>query len=94
MEAAPSAWIADECNRVLGEELTEEKEKAHSDLVREAKGRGLGARKSFEVPKPLRAGDAGKTAVGSQWVSTLKTVKGVKTVGGPAWRPRVSRIPT
>ena len=41
--AAISAVVADECNRVLGQELSEEEEAAHADLVRDAKGEELHA---------------------------------------------------
>ena len=44
VEAAISVWVADESNRVLGQELPEEEEVAHADLVRAEKEKALGAR--------------------------------------------------
>ena len=52
----------------------------HADLEREAEGKELDAWKALNVPKPLRAGDVGKTAVDTWWVLTWNTVEGVKTV--------------
>ena len=55
--------MADESNRVSGQELSEEKGAARADLVRETKVTEPDAWKSFKVLKPLRMGDVGKTAV-------------------------------
>ena len=37
VDGATSAWVADECNRALGQELPEEEEEMHADLVNEGK---------------------------------------------------------
>ena len=42
-------WVADECNRVLGQELTEAGEREHANLARKAKERELGAWGRFKV---------------------------------------------
>ena len=34
-----SAWVADECNRVLGQELSQEEEETHAELAQEGKRR-------------------------------------------------------
>ena len=65
-EAATAVWAPDECNRVLGQELSEEEEALHAYLVREAKGKELDSSKSFKVPRPSIAGDVGKAAVYTQ----------------------------
>ena len=43
LEAAVSAWVADERNRVSGQELPEEEAAAHAELVQEAEKKELGA---------------------------------------------------
>ena len=93
VEAAFSAWVADECARVLGRELSEEEEALHAPFVREARGKELGEWRPFKGSKPLRAGDVGRSAVDTLWVPTWKMVYSVKT--GKA-RPvaQGSRIPT
>ena len=48
-----SAWVADECNRVWSQELSEEEEVARAYPVRNAKAKEIGARKpekSFKTP--------------------------------------------
>ena len=68
LEAAISARVADEYNRVLGRGSTEGGETAHANLVREAEAKWPDAWKSSQVSNPLRAGDVGKPAVGIRWV--------------------------
>ena len=53
--------------RVPGQELSGEDGVAHADLVRDAKVEELDAWKSFKAVKPARAGNAGKTAVGTRY---------------------------
>ena len=48
-DGALSPWVADECNRALGGELSLGEEQLHSDLVREGKLRELAAWKEFDV---------------------------------------------
>ena len=68
MESAISAWVADKCDRVPGQELSEVEEAAHAHLVREAEGKEPGAWDSFGVSERLTAGDSGKSAVDTRWV--------------------------
>ena len=79
MKAAISAWVADECNRVLGRKLSEGGEVLHADLVRDARVKELDAWGSSKVLKLLKAGNARNTAVDTRWVLRWKTVDGVKT---------------
>ena len=46
-----SAWVAEACNRGLGQELTEEGERLHADLVWKARERGLDAWTSSRSPR-------------------------------------------
>ena len=62
-----------------GQDLSEEEDVAHLDLVRDAKVKGLGASQSFKVLKLLRAGDVRVTAVGTRWAPTSEMVEGVET---------------
>ena len=56
VDAVISAWVANECNRVLIRELSEEAEAAHADFVREAKGEELDVWGFPKVPKPHGGG--------------------------------------
>ena len=47
-DEAVSAWVADECNRILGQELTVEEELACQELAHEGKMRELEARKKVQ----------------------------------------------
>ena len=49
MGAPISVWVAEEYNRVSGQELTEDGENLHEDLAGVAKERELCARKQFRV---------------------------------------------
>ena len=44
-----SAWVTEECNRVSGQKLTNVEERAHTDLVKKARGRKLDEWKQFKV---------------------------------------------
>ena len=46
---AASAWVADESNRVLGQELSPEEAGQHAELVQAAKTEELDAWKKFDV---------------------------------------------
>ena len=43
IHGAISAWVAGECNRTLGQELSREEEEVHADLANEGKRRELAA---------------------------------------------------
>ena len=64
---ALSAWVAEECNRVLGRELTEEEERLHADLLNKAKKRELDTLIQFKVFPPLKTGAQTRELVGTRW---------------------------
>ena len=51
-DAAIAAWNAGERDRILGQNLSEDKKKFHADLAMGAEGKELNAWKQFKVPKP------------------------------------------
>ena len=77
-DGAISAWVADECNRVLGKELPQEEEKRQAALVHEGKRQELEAWEKFEVFLPLHECKVQKQMVDTRWVTTWKMV-GCKT---------------
>ena len=83
MGAAISAWGADECPRVLGQEL-DESGAARADLVRGAREAGADPRNSFKVSRPLITEYVGETAVDALSVLVWEIVDGVKTVEASA----------
>ena len=52
VDAAISAWVAEECNRSLGQELSEDGERLHVAMAPDAKEKELNLRKQFKVSKP------------------------------------------
>ena len=48
-DGAISAWVADGCNRALGQRLSLDYEKLHADLVREGELRELAAWEQLDV---------------------------------------------
>ena len=48
-DGAISAWVTDDCNRVLGQELSPGEEKQHAHLAHEGKLRELADLKKFDV---------------------------------------------
>ena len=67
-DSAISARVAEACNRVLGEKVTEEEEISRRDLASAAKERELGAWNHFEVLKPFKEGRPPKPVVDTLWV--------------------------
>ena len=63
MDGAISAWVADERNRILGQELTPREEDMHADLVKAGKSRELEAWEEFDVFSPREAGKVQKQIV-------------------------------
>ena len=91
MEASPSAtaegadgnisaWVADESNRISGQELTLEEGDTHADLVQAGKSRELAASENFDVIPSCEAGKARKQIVQTRWVLTWKMADGKKCV--------------
>ena len=66
MEAAISACVADEYNRVSSQKLPEGGETAHAVVVREGKGKEPGAWKPLKVFKSLKVGEVGQPAIDSR----------------------------
>ena len=75
-----SAWVAHECSRVSGQELTEEAERWHADPAREAKERKLVAWKQFKVLMPVKMDSQSKDVVDTRWALTWREAGGAKTV--------------
>ena len=67
-DGAISAWVADEVNRVLGQDLSLGGEKRHVDLAHEGKLRELAARKKFDVFTQRNACRASKEIARTRWV--------------------------
>ena len=74
------AWVAEERNRISGQQSTEGEEHTFSDLVREAKVRELAKWGNFRVSSPAKCGTQPKDLVDTRWVLTWKEVDGEKTV--------------
>ena len=74
-----SAWVAEERNRISGQELTEGEERAFSDLVKKAKERELEAWEQLRVFSPIQPGTQQENLVDTRWVLAWKEVDGVKT---------------
>ena len=77
---ALSAWVAEECNRVSGQELTEAEERVRADLAQRAKERELEAWGRFKGLPPAKMGAKSKEMADTRWVLAWKEVGGAKTV--------------
>ena len=75
-----SAWVADECNRVLGGELLPEEEEQHAELVKVAKIEEPDAWKKFDVSDPRRGDTASKQVAQPRWVLAWQMAGGRKSV--------------
>ena len=69
-----SARVVEERDRVLGQGLAEEAERAHADLVKMAKRRESDAGKQLEVHSPARSGAQTKDVVDTRRVPTCEEV--------------------
>ena len=74
MDGAISAGVADECNRVSGQELSPEQDKRHAGLVHEGKLRELAAWEKFDVYSHRAARTVSNEIVQTRWVLTWKMV--------------------
>ena len=74
-----SARGAAACNRISGQELTEEGGRIFAGRVYEAKVRKLEAWEQFKVFSPGRPGAQAKDLVDTRWAPTWMEVDGVKT---------------
>ena len=80
VESATSAWVAFECEMILGQELSASEEQMHADLVTSAKVNELEAWGKFKVPPPASSSSLSKDTVDTRWVLTWKLVDGQETV--------------
>ena len=76
VDGAASAWVADKCNRELGQELSPGGEERHGDLA--AKNTELGDCKKFDVCEPRNDCDVSRTGVQTRSVLTRKMMDGHK----------------
>ena len=70
MNAAISAWVAEKCNRVSGQESAEDRRILHADLARDAKFEELGASKCSEVFGKSNEQDVRKAVFHTRWALT------------------------
>ena len=80
VDTAISAWVADECNRVLGKELTDDEVSSHPALAQDAKIKELLAWNTFKVFNPVMATEVNKKVVDTRWVLTWKMVEGKQCI--------------
>ena len=78
VDGAISARVADERNRISGQELTPEEAELHADLVAAGKQREFAAWRKFDVFSPHEACKAKKQIVQTRWALTWKMVEGKK----------------
>ena len=79
MDAALSAWVAYECDRVLGQELSAQDERLFEVEVSQAKCMELEAWRNFKAFCPIGAADVRKPAIDTRRVLTWKMKDGVKS---------------
>ena len=80
VDGAISARVADESNRILGQELTPEEEEMHANLATAIKPREMAARGEFDVSSPHEACKVHTQIVQTRWALTWEMVKGKKCV--------------
>ena len=83
-DGAISAWVADACNRVLGQELPQEEGGMHAELAHEGKRRELEDWEKFQAFLPLHACKVQKQLVETRCVLTWKNGGGQQMRGGPS----------
>ena len=71
-----SAWVSEECDRILGQELTGREERAFSDTVQKAGAKELESWEHFRVLSPVQPGAYPKDLVDTHWVLNWKEVEG------------------
>ena len=80
MEAALTAWVAAQCDRPLGQELSVDDELRFVEEVEAAKGRELDAWCKFQVFSSVPQTKATKDVAETRWVLTWKDLEGKRTV--------------
>ena len=78
--AAISAWSAEECSRVSGQELPGEGEKLHGDLESTAREREVGDWKRVDVFQPVEASALSRSFGDTRLVLIWEMVDGKKNV--------------
>ena len=78
MYGAISAWVADDCSRVLGQELSQVEEELHAELVAAAKLTELADWKKFGVFEPRKQQNVSKQIAQTRRVLTWKVADGRK----------------
>ena len=66
VDAAISAWVADECDLALGQELPPEDEDTSVDLVATAKNKAMSALAQFRAIDPIRDTEVQKKVVSTR----------------------------
>ena len=79
-EPVLSAWVAEERNRVSGQESTEMAERAQAEPVLKAVEGEVDAWKQFKVYLPAQMGTQTEDVVDTRWPLSWKEVDGKKTV--------------
>ena len=80
VDGATSAWVADECTCVSGQELPREVKDVHADLVRAGRQQELADWAKSDVISPRNACQAKKRIIQTRWVLTWKMMEGKKCV--------------
>ena len=80
VDGAISARVADECNRILRQDVAPGGEERHPNLVTAGKQRGLAAWGKFDVFSPHGASKVQKRIVHTRRAPTWKMVEGKKCV--------------
>ena len=80
LESALAAWVAAQCERPVGQELSAAEANRFSKEVRDAKKRKLDASSKFQVFSPVLWKHVNKDIVDTRWVLTWKSVDGRRAV--------------
>ena len=80
VEGALTAWVAAQCERPLGQELSSVDEQRFVKEVEAAKCRGLDAWCKFQVFSPVPQTKVTKDVVETRWVLTWKALEGKRTL--------------
>ena len=76
VEAALTAWVAAQCDRPLGQELSSVDEQRCAKEVEAAKCRDLDAWCKFQAFSPVPQAKVTKDVVETRWVLTWKALEG------------------
>ena len=90
LESALTAWVAAQCKRPLGQELSADEVARFSKEVKDAKNRELNDWSKFQVFSPLMWKRVTKDIADTPWVLTWKSAEGRRTVKSAAGGSGVS----